>query len=145
MVMRMRCLLLVIAAALTSSAGLALAQDAPPVPEAARDAVTNYITTMEIEEGGVSLIDEQTGETRHLAFEELLGPSGAAGLPSVCVRMSDEATGERVDVDFELEPTADGLEVAELYIHQVGGRPRYTYDAEGRRVPSAEAPQPATP
>lgn len=43
-----------------------------------------------------------------------------------------------VDLDFYARDTGNGLKVEEVLIHKVGGKPRFSYDANNNRVPAGK-------
>ncbi|MDP3721948.1 MAG: hypothetical protein Q8R91_00390, partial [Candidatus Omnitrophota bacterium] len=86
--------------------------------------------------GRFAIEDPETGTTRQLrllAVHERVGKTGAQYYS--CTDMRDEASGEVLDLDFDVEPAEDGLRVIDVRIHKVDGQARYTYDEHDNRIP----------
>ena len=115
----------------------AAAQAAEPSPEEIRQAIAQYVQQMTEEEGAFSLDDDTAGTTRELTLVQVHERVGKTGdLYYSCTDMKDAATGETLDLDFDVERYDDALEVVDVRIHKVEGKPRYTYDQDDNRVPA---------
>ena len=107
---------------------------APSVEEAHR-VISDYVTQVEQEEGAFTIEDDVTEQTRTLVLERLHDQVSRSGFfYYVCADMKDPSTGETLDVDFDVEVTPEGVELADIQIHAVNGQPRYTYNELGDRV-----------
>ena len=68
-----------------------------------------------------------------LSKSQRVGKTG--GLYYACTDMRDAATGELLDLDFDVEGDGGQLDVVDARIHKVEGQARYTYDEDDNRVP----------
>ena len=111
----------------------------PPTTEQVRQAITKYLEETTQDEGGFYVDDEVTGETRELTLSNVREPVGkSADYYYVCADMKDTKTGDLLDVDFDIDAYDGELEVADVRIHQVNGKARFTYDQAGTRVPISQ-------
>lgn len=107
-----------------------------PSAEQLRQAIRDYVQQMIQEEGAFTIEDEVSGTTRTLELVRVHERVGKTGeLYYSCTDMRDTRTGQILDLDFDVEATADGLDVVDTRIHKVEGQARYTYDNQDRRVP----------
>ena len=113
--------------------------DAPraePTIDEVRSAITQYVKEMTEEEGAFYLEDEKTNDTRELTLTTVRDGVGKTGdLYYACTDMKDVDTNEALDVDFDVESYDNAWEVADVRIHKVGGKERYTYGENNTRVP----------
>ena len=110
-----------------------------PSPQAIRQTISDYVSQIEGEEGSFTIDDEVTGKTRTLKLERVHDEIGKTDeLSYVCTDMRDTGSEELLDVDFDVESFEEGLDVVDVRIHQVNGKPRYTYGEHGDRVPVKE-------
>jgi len=112
------------------------AQQAEPSAEQIRQAIRDYIAGVEQEEGAFTVEDEATGAARTLTLvqvHERVGKTGEAYYS--CTDMTDTATGELLDLDFDVMNDEGLLDVVDVRIHKVNGQPRYTYDDQDNRIP----------
>ena len=70
-------------------------------------------------------------------MHERVGKTGNAYYS--CADLKDTATGELLDLDFDVEQMSEGLAVTDTRIHKVSGQERYTYDADNNRIPATGA------
>lgn len=109
---------------------------APPTVNQMRQAITQYVKDLTDDEGAFYVEDEVTGETRELTLEQVHDQIGkGSDVYYACADMKDVKSAESVDVDFDVEPYDNELEVIDVRIHQVNGKARYTYDDKGNRLP----------
>ena len=109
---------------------------AEPTAEQIRQAIRDYIAGVEQEEGAFTVEDEATGAARTLTLvqvHERVGKTGEAYYS--CTDMTDTATGELLDLDFDVMNDEGLLDVVDMRIHKVNGQPRYTYDDQDNRIP----------
>ena len=109
---------------------------AEPSAEQIRQAIRGHIEETTADEGAFTVEDEQTGQTRTLELvqvHERVGKTGGAYYS--CTDMKDTATGEMLDLDFDVASHEGELEVTDTRIHKVNGQERYTYDANSNRIP----------
>ena len=111
---------------------------AEPSSEQIHQAIRDYIAMIQEDEGAFTLEDEVTGHVRALTLDRVHDEVGQTDeLYSACTDMKDAETGESLDLDFDVESWDGELEVVDVTIHRVNGRPRYTYDDAHNRVPVA--------
>ena len=121
--------------------GSAMDTSVAPSAEAIRRTIGDYITQVEQEEGSFTVDDDVTGQTRTLTLQQVHDRVGKIGsFYYACTDMRDTASGEALDLDFDVEATEDGLEVVDMRIHQVNGTPRYTYNEHHERIPLKAGP-----
>ena len=109
---------------------------AEPSAEQIRQAIRSHIEEITADEGAFSIEDEQTGQLRTLELvqvHERVGKTGDAYYS--CTDMKDTATGELLDLDFDVVADAGELDVTDVRIHKVNGEERYTYDSNSNRIP----------
>lgn len=107
-----------------------------PSAEQIRQAIRDDIAGIEKEEGAFTIEDEVTGDLRTLTLvqvHERVGKTGEAYYS--CTDMKDAASGEVLDLDFDVADEDGALEVVDVRIHKVNGQPRYTYDDQDNRIP----------
>jgi len=107
-----------------------------PSAEQIRQAIRDDIAGIEKEEGAFTLEDEVTGDIRTLTLvqvHERVGKTGEAYYS--CTDMKDTASGEVLDLDFDVADEDGVLEVVDVRIHKVSGQARYTYDDQDNRIP----------
>ncbi len=124
----------------TTAEPVALITSAAPVApsaEAIRQAIRDYDAQIEAAHGGaLKIADTVAGQTRALKLERVHERVGKTGSNYYsCADMIDTATGDKVDVDFDVSATKGTLAVVDVRIHKVNGTPRYTYDDKDNRVP----------
>ncbi len=116
------------------------AAQAEPSAEQIRQALQDYITLIEQEEETFTIDDDVTGTTRTLQFVRVHERVGKTGdLYYSCTDMQDAATGELLDLDFDVDASGKELEVVDVRIHKVEGQARYTYDEHDNRIPLESA------
>ena len=107
-----------------------------PSAEQIRQAIRDYIAKTEKERGAFAIQDTATGATRTLSLIRVHDRVGKTGeLYYSCTDMRDASSGETLDLDFDVDASAGGLNVVDARIHKVNGQPRYTYDDKDNRIP----------
>ncbi|MBI3009797.1 MAG: hypothetical protein HYY57_02300 [Candidatus Omnitrophica bacterium] len=109
---------------------------AEPSAAQIREAIEFYVKGIEAEDGAFEIEDELTGATRRLTLVRVHERVGKTGdLYYSCTDMKDAATGELLDLDFDVNAAAGQLEVVDERIHKVNNQARYTYDDKDNRIP----------
>ena len=112
------------------------AVQAEPSAQEIRDRIEAYVKERDSKDGAFTIKDDVTGTTRTLKFVRVHERVGKTGeLYYSCTDMQDTATGELLDLDFDVEAKDGQLNVVDTRIHKVSGKPRYTYDDQDHRVP----------
>ena len=109
---------------------------AEPSAEQIRQAIEAHVKDIEAKQGVFEIKDELTGATRKLTFVRVHERVGKTGnLYYSCTDMRDPATGELLDLDFDVDASGDRLQVVGTRLHKVAGQARYTYDDNDNRIP----------
>ncbi|MBI3996041.1 MAG: hypothetical protein HY352_00125 [Candidatus Omnitrophica bacterium] len=112
------------------------AVQAEPSAEQIRHTITDYVQRIAQPTGAFPITDAVTGTTRQLELVRVHDRVGKTGsLYYSCTDMRDKQTGELLDLDFDVEAEDGQLDVVDVRIHKLEGRPRYTYDEHDNRVP----------
>lgn len=120
----------------TQEHGGQTAVQAEPSAEQIRQAIREYITEIEQEEGAFTIEDEVAEKIRSLSLVQVHERVGKTGdYFYSCTDMTDAETGETLDLDFDVEAVDGNLEVVDVRIHKVNDQARYTYDDQDNRVP----------
>lgn len=109
---------------------------AEPSAEALRQTISDYIATQENVHGAFSVLDGRSGNLRRLELirvHERVGKTGDYYYS--CTDMKDVATGDELDLDFDIEDETGNLRVVDIRIHKDNGTPRYTYDENDNMIP----------
>jgi len=107
-----------------------------PTAEQLRQAIRDYVAEMEGAQGAFTIEHEVTGGSRTLTLEQVHERVGKTGnYYYSCADMKDTMTGEILDLDFDVEFSASGLDVVDVRIHKIEGNALYTYDANDNRIP----------
>ncbi|MBI3011978.1 MAG: hypothetical protein HYY58_05775 [Candidatus Omnitrophica bacterium] len=111
---------------------------AEPSAEQIRQTIEQYVKGREAKDGAFNIKDEVTGTTRKLTFVRVHDRVGKTGnLYYSCTDMRDTATGELLDLDFDVDESHGHLHVVDTRLHKVAGQARYTYDDNDNRIPLA--------
>jgi len=117
-----------------------LAAPQEPSPEQMRRTIRDFIAWQQKSLGSFLIPDpQQAGRLRALSFvrvHEQTAKSG--GYHFSCADMRDLATGEELDLDFDIADAGREFKVVAVRIHKDNGKPRYTYDAADRLVHLSE-------
>ena len=109
---------------------------AEPSAAQIRQAIESYVKGIEAEDGAFEIEDEVTGATRRLTFVRVHDRVGKTGdFYYSCTDMRDTATGELLDLDFDVDVAEGQLEVVDTRLHKVNNQARYTYDEQDNRIP----------
>ena len=113
---------------------------AEPSAELLRQTIRDYIGTQEKLQGVFEIADERTGALRELQLVRVHDRVGKTGdYYYSCTDMTDVASGDLLDLDFDIEDQAGNLKVVDVRIHKDNGNPRYTYDENDKRIPVVQA------
>jgi len=116
------------------------AVQAEPSGEQIRQTIEAYVKGIEAKDGAFEIEDELTGTTRKLTFVQVHERVGKTGdLYYSCTDMRDTATGELLDLDFDVDTSHGHLHVVDTRLHKVAGQARYTYDDQDNRIPLTPA------
>lgn len=110
---------------------------AAPAPEALRQTIRDYIQRQETKLGAFAIPDPKAkGFLRTLTLVRVHERVGKTGdYYYSCTDMKDAATGDLLDLDFDVADTSRVLKVVAVRIHKDNGKPRYTYDEHDHLVP----------
>ncbi len=110
---------------------------AAPSAEQLREAIRAYIDGQEKATGGFTLPDpSQKGKLRTLQLVRVHERVGKTGdYYYSCTDMKDVASGDELDLDFDISDTAKELKVVAVRIHKDNGNPRYTYGPNDELIP----------
>ena len=108
-----------------------------PSPDQLRQTIRDYIQTQEQKSGAFVVPDAKNkGKLRTLSLIRVHDRVGKTGdYYYSCTDMKDVATGDQLDLDFDISDTAKELKVVAVRIHKDNGKPRYTYDDKDNLIP----------
>lgn len=110
---------------------------AEPAAEELRQTIRDYIDSMEQKMGSFTVPDsKEKGKLRTLTLirvHERVGKTGDYYYS--CTDMKDAASGDELDLDFDVADAGTALQVVAVRIHKDNGKPRYTYDANDNLIP----------
>jgi len=113
---------------------------AEPSAAQIRQTIKTHVKGLEAKDGAFNIKDDVTGTTRKLTFVRVHDRVGKTGhLYYSCTDMRDTATGELLDLDFDVDAAGGSLKVVDERIHKVNNQARYTYDEHDNRIPLAPA------
>jgi len=107
-----------------------------PSADAIRSAMKDYVMDKSKATGTFDVVDPETGETRKLELirvHERVGKTGDYYYS--CADFKDTESGQMLDLDLDVEDKGGKLSVADVRIHKVEGKERYTYDEHDNRIP----------
>lgn len=112
---------------------------AEPSPEQLRQTIRDYITNQQQKLGSFTVADSKDkGKLRTLELirvHERVGKTGDYYYS--CTDMKDGATGDQLDLDFDVSDSGKELKVVAVRIHKDNGKPRYTYGDNDQLIPLA--------
>ena len=112
------------------------ANPATPSKEEIQRIVKDYVAQQTEETETFDIYDPLTEEVGELTLEQIRDEIGKTGeYYFVCADFKDVDTGDKLDVDFDIEDLVGQLTVVDSRIHKVNGVPRYTYDDKNNRMP----------
>lgn len=110
---------------------------AEPSAEQLRETIRQYIQSQERAAGSFTVPDpKEKGKLRTLSLirvHERVGKTGDYYYS--CTDMKDVATGDELDLDFDVSDTGKELQVVAIRIHKDNGKPRYTYGDRDELIP----------
>ena len=107
-----------------------------PTAEELRQTIRDHVTQTTQQQGAFTIRDSMTKNSRTLTLVRVHERVGKTGdYYYSCTDMRDAASGELLDLDFDVEAKAGRLNVVDVRIHKVGGKARYTYDDQDNRIP----------
>lgn len=107
-----------------------------PSSDDIRNAMKAHVMEQSKASGTFDVADPETGKTLKLEMirvHERVGKTG--NYYYSCADFKDTESGEMLDLDLDVEEKAGALSVVDVRIHKVGGKERYTYDANDNRIP----------
>ncbi len=111
-----------------------------PTPDQLRDTIRQYIQNQEQKLGAFTVPDPKLkGKLRTLSLirvHERVGKTGDYYYS--CTDMKDVASGDQLDLDFDISDMGKTLQVVAVRIHKDNGKPRYTYDANDNLIALAQ-------
>ncbi|MBI1953855.1 MAG: hypothetical protein HYS41_07015 [Candidatus Omnitrophica bacterium] len=111
---------------------------AEPTADELRQTIRDYIARQEQALGTFTVPDPRDGKgmLRTLTLVRVHERVGKTGnYYYSCTDMKDAASGDELDLDFDVSDTDGKLQVVAVRIHKDNGKPRYTYDANDNLVP----------
>lgn len=110
---------------------------AEPTPDELRGTIRQHILKQEKGMGAFTIPDPlQIGKLRNLELVRVHERVGKTGdYYYSCTDMRDVATGELLDLDFDISDSGKTLKVVAVRIHKDDGDPRYTYDDNDNLIP----------
>ncbi len=110
---------------------------AEPSAEQLRQTIRQYIQWQEKATGAFTIPDPfGKGKLRTLTLVRVHERVGKTGnYYYSCTDMKDAATGDTLDLDFDISNAGRDLKVVAIRIHKDNGDPRFTYDANDNIVP----------
>lgn len=110
-----------------------------PSADEVRAAMKSYVEEKSKATGTFDIKDPETKKVRKLKLErvhERVGKTGSYYYS--CADFKDTISGEKLDLDLDVQDKNGVLSVADVRIHKVNGKERYTYDANDNRIPVSE-------
>ncbi len=109
-----------------------------PSADDIRNAMKNHVEAS-LQDGTFNVTDEVTGKVRKLRLirvHERVGKTG--NYYYSCADFKDTESDELLDLDLDVADQNGILKVADVRIHKVSGKERYTYDENDNRIPVME-------
>jgi hypothetical protein len=95
-----------------------------------------YVLEKSKKDGSFEIMDSVTGNMRYLELKRIHDRVGKTGdYFYSCADFKDTKSGELLDLDIDVENKDGELNVIDVRIHKVEGKPRYTYDENDNRIP----------
>ena len=110
---------------------------AEPTAEELRDTIRQYIAQQQSALGSFTLPDPRDqGKLRTLDLVRVHERVGKTGdYYYSCTDMKDAATGDELDLDFDVADAGKERKGVAVRIHKDNGKPRYTYDDNDNLIP----------
>ena len=112
------------------------AEISEPSADQIRGAMSDYVKEKSKKTGAFDVYDKEAGKTRKLSLirvHERVGKTG--NYYYSCADFKDTESNEMLDLDLDVANKDGKLSVADVRIHKVNGKERYTYDANDNRIP----------
>ena len=101
-----------------------------------RAAMKSYVDAKSQATGSFDVMDPETGKVRKLKLDRVHERVGKTGnYYYSCADFTDIDSGEKLDLDLDVENKDGGLNVVDVRIHKVNAKERYTYDEHDNRIP----------
>jgi len=106
-----------------------------PSADQIRAAMSGYVAEESKKTGTFDFSDKETGKTRKLSLVKVHERVGKTGnYYYSCADFKDTESNEMLDLDLDVASKDGKLSVADVRIHKVSGKERYTYDANDNRI-----------
>lgn len=110
-----------------------------PTAEDIRQTMKSHVLEQSSETETFDVYDPETGNTRKLSLLKVHERVGKTGdYYYSCADFEDTGTGEKLDLDLDVEDADGELSVVDVRIHKLDGKERYTYDENDNRIPISE-------
>jgi len=129
----------------TATAPGEAATTAPAAPsnDDIKNTMKTHVENESKDTGAFDILDPDTGKVRSLKLVRVHERVGKTGdYYYSCADFEDTTTGEKLDLDIDVEDKDGQLNVADVRIHKVDGKERYTYDENDNRIPLTPAAEP---
>lgn len=104
-----------------------------------RAAMKSYAEEKSKATGTFDIKDPETKNVRKLQLEKVHERVGKTGnYYYSCADFKDTVSGEKLDLDLDVQDKDGVLSVVDVRIHKLNGKERYTYDANDNRIPVSE-------
>ncbi len=101
-----------------------------------RAAMKDHVMKESQKTGTFDITDPETGKVRHLKLERVHERVGKTGnYYYSCADFGDTVSGEKLDLDLDVQDKNGVLSVVDVRIHKINGKERYTYDEHDNRIP----------
>lgn len=107
-----------------------------PSAEQIRGAMNDYVIEQSKKTGTFDVYDDEAGKMRKLSLVRVHERVGKTGdYYYSCADFKDTGSNEMLDLDLDVEYKDGNLSVADIRVHKVNGKERYTYDEKDNRIP----------
>lgn len=107
-----------------------------PSADQIRGAMNNYVIEQSKKTGTFDVYDDEAGKMRKLSLVRVHERVGRTGdYYYSCADFKDTGSNEMLDLDMDVEYKNGNLAVADVRVHKVNGKERYTYDEKDNRIP----------
>jgi len=101
-----------------------------------QDTMEDYVKGKSAATGSFEIFDHVVGKSRRLKLQRIHDRVGKTGdLFYSCADFVDLDSGQLLDLDIDVANKDGILTAADVRIHKVDGKPRYTYDDNDNRIP----------
>ena len=106
-----------------------------PAASDIRSAMKAYVKEKSAETGSFEVYDDKIGRARRLKLLRIHKRVGKTGdYYYSCADFKDLDSGEKIDVDLDVQDKDGQLNVVDVRIHKVDAKERYTYDKNDNRI-----------